>query len=475
MKKLGVIVLIVLLLGAVGWAGTTYVIGSKAQHECARIAERYQHWGPMSFTVENYARGFFSSKARTVFTMQVPPPKEKAPQIEALKVVFDNTVHHGPFLPDGGTGLALIETRVVSISPPGGDAFEKFLAKYPQLKNPVVVTKIAFDGTDNIQANIPPVEDTFGGEHFRWHGLKAEGVIAPGAKSLTGSFAMPGMDLHGKDGDMSWAGASGRFDVNEALPQLYVGTSEAKIGSMNMQVDDSAGAEIVAFDMKGMDLTSVSSYKDGLVQARQSMAFAGVTADGKTYGPGALELEELNLAAEPLASFQQQVTELYRGQTTADPQALMGRMLPLYQQLFMKLAAGKPELNIRRLHFAMPQGDIDGSLLVSFADGPGLDLKNPLGLLQRLEAKADLAVTEQLVRFLVASRAEGDLKKARKDGSLPAYSDAKIAELAQMQTSQQIIAVLSQNLAVRDGDKIKTSARLHGGELTVNGQTQKLF
>jgi uncharacterized protein YdgA (DUF945 family) len=480
MKKL-IVVIVIVLVGAVGWAGATYVIGGKAERECNKIVERYQHWGPMTLRLESYQRGFLTSRARTVVTITVPKAgkengaaagQEKQP--ETVQVVFDHTVHNGPFPGGSGAGLAVIETRLVDVSP-GHEEFEKLRKQFPWLQDPLMVSTIAFDGTEHNRMDIPVLESQIDGEQIHWGGLTIDATFSPRRKTLAGTFSMPGLDVHGDDGTLTWDGANGKIAMTEALPLVYVGTSEAQIGPLKMDMAEKKGAGRVTFEMKGLGVSSSSSCKDGLVQGGQKMAFAGLTMDGKTYGPGALEVEVKNLDGVALGAFQQQVRELYRDPQSTRPEELMGRLLPLYGQLLTKLAAGKPQLNIRRLHFVTPVGDVDGSLLISFDGGPGVDLHNPLVLLQGLEAQADLAVNEKLVKLMVADRAEAGLKTARKAGRLPAYSDEQIAALAEKQAGDQLEAVLAQNLAVRDGERIKTSATFHAGKLVVNGQSLPLF
>ncbi len=480
MKKF-IVVIVIVLLGAVGWAGATYVIGAKAEKECNKIVERYQHWGPMTLSLESYQRGFLTSRARTVVTMTVPKVgKEQGAaagqerQAETVQVAFEHTVHNGPFPGGSGPGLAVIETRLVDISP-GHEEFAKLLKRFPWLQDPLMVSTIAFDGTEHNRMDIPVLESQIDGEQIHWGGLTIDATFSPRNKTLAGTFSMPGLDVHGDDGTLSWAGANGKIAMTEALPLVYVGTSEAQIGTLKMDMAEKKGEGRVAFEMKGFEVSSSSSCKDGLVEGVQNMTFDGLTMAGQTYGPGALEVEVKNLDGAALGAFQQQVRELYRDPQSTRPEELMGRLLPLYGQLLTKLAAGNPQLNIRRLHFATPMGDVDGSLLVSFEGGQGMATQNPAVLLQGIEAQADLAVHEKLARLMLANSVEGQLKSARKAGRIPDYSDKQIAELAQKQAGDRLEAVIASNFATRQGERIKTSATFHHGELVVNGQSLPLF
>jgi uncharacterized protein YdgA (DUF945 family) len=90
---------------------------------------------------------------------------------------------------------------------------------------------------------------------------------------------------------------------------------------------------------------------------------------------------------------------------------------------------------------------------------------NPLLLLQHLEAGAQVAVHEELLKgFLRISLGQ--------DGE-QASDDLEI--LVQLRYNEQIEPLLAQNLIVRDGDVIRADAVYANGSLAVNGQAVPLF
>ena len=75
----------------------------------------------------------------------------------------------------------------------------------------------------------------------------------------------------------------------------------SKIGTMKMTM---FGGKELPFEMKGLEISTASSYEKGMVQGNQKLALAGVIIDGVTYGPGVIESEMSNLDGEALAAFQ---------------------------------------------------------------------------------------------------------------------------------------------------------------------------
>ncbi|MGE4579565.1 MAG: YdgA family protein [Desulfuromonadales bacterium] len=482
MKKF-IVLAVIVLLGVAGWAGATYFVGANVQSRYTGLIDQYGHFGPFTLTIQSYDKGFLESKAQTVVEIRVPQsPSEDGQENaeDAVSFVFEHTFRHGP-LPLGASGqqtsgpaLALVETRLVSFSADEED-FEKLLAEIPALAEPFAFSKIALDGSVQSRVTIPAFENQSEGNLVRWGGFTLESQAGPDLKTLVGTFDMPKMELIMADGRLTWNGISGRFDLAETLPMLYVGTSRASFGVMDMSFIDKQSGQLKTMQMKGFEVASDSSVDGTLVRYEQTLEFGGVTVEGETFGPGVLEIEMNNLDGEALSSFQGHVQDLYRDSDSFNPEELVGRMLPLYLQLFQNLAAGNPELTIRKLHFATPQGDVDGRVRVKLDGNADAAAGNPAALLQSLDAEADLSVAESLARSLAKDTIRQNLMGARERGDFPPYSDEEIANLVEQQVDGQIDGLLAQNFLVSDGANLKASATFSNGELVLNGTLLPLF
>ncbi len=482
MKKL-VVLGVIVLLAVAGWAGATYVIGGKVQSRYTGLIDQYGHFGPFVLTTKSFEKGFLTSTAQTVLEIRVPQEatdEGEGTNPKSVQLVFEHTFRNGP-LPmgaaegqKGGPALALVETRLVSVSA-GEEILQDLLKEVPALGKPFAFSKIAYDGSISSRVTIPAFENQSEGTLVRWGGFTLDTEAGPNLKTLSGTFEMPKLELIMADGKMTWNGFNGRFDMKEALPLVYIGTSQGAFRGMEMSFLNPENGQVQSMQMKGLEFSSDSRAEGTLISYAQTMEFGGVTVEGETFGPGALEIEMTNLDGEVLSRFQQQVQGLYRDADTFNPDELVGRILPLYVQLFQDLATGKPELSIKRLHFATPQGDVDGRLRVKIAGDNGVATGNPLALMQDLDADADLAVAESLVRTLAAETILENLQGARERGEFPPYSDAEIAQLVDQQVGSQIDGLLAQNFIVRDGTILKASATFANGELVLNGTPLPLF
>ncbi|OGR32757.1 MAG: hypothetical protein A2005_04965 [Desulfuromonadales bacterium GWC2_61_20] len=480
MKRNLVIALAFVLFCLVGWAGATYVNGIRLEKNFSGLVEKYGNLGILSVKLEDYQRGLLTAKTRTVVELKFPggvpnsPAGEPAELPDKVQIVFEHFLSHGPLSFGSGLALARIETRIVSVSP-GQAQFEQALQRFPQLKEPFLVSRVTYSGALESRMDVQAIETQIDTAQLKWGGFTAESVFSPRNKTLAGAFELRAFTARTPEAALAWDGANGHFDLAEALPLVYVGKNAFKLSACRVSMSNPETGEQNNFELKGLDVRSSSSCDGKLVQMEQAMTFAGLTMDGQTYGPGVLEIELRNLDGEGLSTYQQQILEVFGKSDTTSLDQLALQFLPVYSQLLAKMAEGNPQLNIRRLHFVAPQGEIDGQLLVSFNGGKEVSQDDPAALMQRVEASTELAIHERLVQLIAINSAEGQLKRARETGNLPQLSDAELAGMARQQASAQVEALLAQNLVVRDGDKLKTTASFRQGELVVNGQNMPLF
>jgi len=488
MKK-GWILIAVVLLGVVGWAGATYVVGGRVEKQYFALLNQYQQWGPVSLTSQGYQRGFLSAKAQTRVEMTFPTAggaEGQAPAIETLQMVFEHTVHHGP-LPFGGPSghislspaLATVETRLLRVATGDGDqAFESLLQEIPELKESLAFARIGFDGAASGLLQVPPFEKRDGDGEFLWGGATFTTEYAPRAKTLAGSFDMPKVEFRKSGGGLRWSGIRGDFDLVEAFPMLFVGSSKMTFGPLAVTEAKQPGGEGPVFELQSIEIVSDSRCEGPLVQINQTMKLDGASFEGKVYGPLLCDVEMKNLDGQVLSDFQQQLQGVYREADSFQPEELVVKLLPLYGDLLTKLLAGNPELHVKRLYVATPMGEAEGTFRMKLDGMQGVDPKDPAALmqsLQHLDSSADVAVDESLVRGILVGSLKSSQQKVADAGGRPSMSDTEIEGMVDRQLAAQLEALVAQHFIVREGKKIKSSATFKQGELVVNGQPMPVF
>ena len=480
MKKLVVTLIAILLLTAAGWAGSTWFIAGQVHQHSADLAAQLSELGMMEVSVQNYRRGFLDATFDTVLELPLPPSAKTAqgnaqpatPQV--FRLTFANRVHHGPLLPGAAPGLALVETRLVDMAP-GQEELRKVFTQVPQLKESLAVTRVDFSGTLHERFAIPAFTTNVDATAISWGGLRSDAAYSPQDKTLKANFDMSQLDVRDTDGSLSWAGANGSFDLAEALPLVYVGASKFTFNPMEMNFTSKESAQPQSMRMQSIKAVSDSSCDGKLVAVNQTLEFEGVDINGQTYGPGTYDIEMKNLDGEVLSQLQAQARQLMRD-TKDNPEQMGGQLLALYTGMMSRLLQQNPEINLRKLHFATPQGDVDANLQLRFAAVPEASPASMATMLQGLDAQAEIALHETLVRQILSGQIHNQLVAARNAGKIPdTFTDDALAQMAKDQVSNQIETFLAQNLAVRDGERLKSQATFKQGELVVNGQNLPLF
>jgi uncharacterized protein YdgA (DUF945 family) len=468
MKKLFILIGL-LLLGAAGWAGTTYVIGGKLQENHLAFVAQLAEITGLDISVQTYQRGFLSSRIETLVAIQILAQAATANNSAAptLRLTFENKVEHGPWLSKGGPGLALIETRLVKVAP-GHENYSKLFDQVPQLKESLALTRIDFSGTLSERLSIPAFNGQFAEAEITWGGLTVNSRYSARDKTLTADFSLPQLDVRAEQGSLTWAGMAGNFDLIEALPLIFVGASDALIRPLEITLTPDGQELPQSIKLQGARVTSLSSCEGNLVSITQNLEIDGIDLNDQTYGPGRCEVEVKNLDGEVLGKIRAQFRKLLHDNQQSSPDQLLAKSVSLYAELLKQ----SPEINLRQLHFATPQGNIDGSLQLSFDGSQSVDLENPAAMLQGLAAKAELALHETLVRQMITGSVLSKFMAARAAGQIPeTFNDDELAAMAEQQVTTQIDALLAQNFVVRDGDRLKTEATFDKGELLVNGQS----
>jgi uncharacterized protein YdgA (DUF945 family) len=188
-----------------------------------------------------------------------------------------------------------------------------------------------------------------------------------------------------------------------------------------------------------------------------------VAVGESTYGPASCELVGKNIDATALSEFQSSLQDLYRGMGDTDPEVFYDRVGQLYAGLFAKVLAGKPELGMPRLQVVTPLGDLKGAFSVKLLS-PVADAElNPLLLLQHLEAGAQMAVHEELLKGMLRIEMEKE------------FGGENLEEMVRQRYAEGIEPLVAQNLLVREGGILSGAAQFSNGRLTVNGKEMPLF
>lgn len=471
MKKF-VIILVIVLLGIAGWAGSTYLVGGQVEKHYREHLARFEKWGPVQMTSESYQRGFLSSKGRTLIEFSVPGSAGDEGEIETktLQLTLEHRICNGP-LPVGGGSFSLapklahIETRLVAAT--AGE--EDLLSKLPWLGAITDVATISLSGRGRDRLLVPGLEKTLEEEQLtiHWGGLQSDTEFSMDLTELAGNLEIASLKMKDDEGSLQWDGAQVDFDLYEAFPMVYLGNYKSSFGPLEVDFD-AAGKGRKKVRVEGVAIDSQASQNGSTVEYLQTLKVAKVEVDDAGYGPGELELAMRGLDGEVLSQYQRDALGVYE-QESFDPESMGLYMMQVYMRLLSGMLKGSPEIELRKVHIATPEGDFSGKLRLKFHGNEDLEPGSMPALLQQLEGQAQVTADEKLVRTLLTSMISQQMKNAYRQQGLSLPTDEEIAARAGQQVEQQLEGLIGQQFIERSEGKFHGKAVLERGELKVNG------
>ncbi|MBL8491707.1 MAG: YdgA family protein [Rhodocyclaceae bacterium] len=465
MKRL-VLVLLALVLLAAG--GFTWVSRQAGLEVAEAIAEQQafvarQPW--LRIVSQTYDRGLFASTASATVELRGPYAEAvgqalaRAAGIQGpVRLAYLHDIRHGP-LPNWRQGdltpaRAVVETRFRLEGDLGNRLPELFGPEAPAL----VVTEFIDAQGGIAHLRLPAVSrDLAGGARLAWQGLAGDIRFTRAYDSIRSDLAMPALELTGRDGRAALNRISLKADMRLGAHGLWLGTADARAGEFTA-------------NWPGMNLVATGAgYRTGVTEVGEfldvtgDMGAEGIEAQAEKAGPVRLAFSVKHLHGPTVKALRDAAEALQ--QRNLKPREEMLEQMALTRRFVGDLMRHQPELRIDELSFRMPAGDLKLSFALRVARYDEESAANPLKALDGIEADLDLDLAEPLALAL----GEKALRQRGRLAMPGAVEDPEADGQARSAASDQINALVVQGHLVRDGDRLKTSARWREGGLKVNG------
>lgn len=473
MKKLTglIIVLAVLILGGY------YGMGLLTERTIKKNIEVINQTNGLFANIEQYNRGWFTSNAQVKWRLHVPErivkddkgasqtlPAQDYQSIMSIKIC------HGPFIfcnKNLRFGVGFAET-VFPIPEEYAKQFDEQFTKdstKPQMNLSIFVNYFL---RSSLEVQVPEfklvAKDNSG--TFTWKGLDSDLNVSSNKDQVDGDLVIDGMVFMKGDTVVTLGKVTTEYDLHQTKAGLYLGDASFSLPSFDITVKN---ASIVS--IKDFTMSSTSDIDDKLFNTHFSLGVKSILANKKTYGPGELEMSLKNLDAEVLARINLQTNTMQNG-TEAERQQAMMAILPELPKLFSKGA----EFEISKLNFKIPEGSINGNLLVSLPKG---DNANPFELIQKIQGNAKLRVPVALAKQVMQQSVlqqmskEPELQQAlvqQLQAANPSANQAQLSndQLAALQTDKQISTMEKNGLIVLSGSDYVIEVTLEQGKFTIN-------
>lgn len=451
MKKL---VVAVLLLIVAGLAAAPYWFGMQAEKA---YQARLDVWSKYGAVISNasYQRGWFSSTAKANVVLSGG----------ALTLVTTHEIDHGP-LPfarwlkgDFVTtpAMALVRSNVViQIASEDMSVFA--------LPPVDASTRVGFDGVADTTWQIAAGTRKFPQD------LKAswQAVIGDARTSADGiwvHWTLKAPEIRFKLGAVSGAitGIDMINDTHRTVDGFPVGKGTIRIERVTAPLVEVNGFQATTEARKeagGMDM--LSDYRVRKVKFLTT-----------SYGPGDLKLNLRRLDIDAMRKFQRAMDDTYRKKLP--PQ--QANMIVMGHAMQMLAAMGKrnPELEIKRLAFTTPNGDIEAQGGFTL-DGRNVDLgQNPMLIATALSGGVTVHIPVALAQNWVEGVVQKEIVALRESGRLTAaerekLTPEKVAAIATQAAPARLKSVEQRLHITREGDALVLKLANDDGHLSLNGQ-----
>lgn len=500
MKKFTGLVVIIAALVLGSYYGMGYLTERKVKEDLNIVNQS----NGITAKVEKYKRGWFTSQAVLNWNLFVPEHVVTSTGGQSETVPAENyqmkmpvTIHHGPVIfadKNVKFGLGYAHSKL-SLPPKYSEQFSNLFTSESTQPKLDLSMFVSYLNNTSIDISVPAFKlvSRQGNNQFVWLGMTSATSVSSNLDKVSGNVTIDGIHIKKDPMQTILSGITSEYNLHKTPSGLYLGDASLSFPSLVISNNNKK-----LFELSQFDVHSNTNIEGGLFSSRFKTSLEKVVANDKTYGPGSLEVAIRNLDADVLAKINEQVNQVQQGSDVERQKALLA-MLPELPTLFSKGA----EFEITEMHLVMPQGKIEGNMLVSL---PKTDASNPFELLKKIQGSGKLKVPTVVLKDLLSESIRQRLMAAKPPQTIqqgiiqqmqqqPTASQvpnppssqaasaaqtapnapvsASLAEIAQQAMTladQQLASMVQSGILSMQGSVYVIEMSLNQGQLTVNGK-----
>jgi len=481
MKKFAglVVILAVLVLGSY------YVMGLITERTVKHNLTNMNQTTGVHVDIAQYDRGWYTSNA--LFNWQITVPEHTVTEngqtqtipAQEYKMSTPVKIYHGPIIFANDTvkfGMGYAYSDV----PLPAEYNDQFNATFtPDSVKPEMQMTMFVNYLTNVEIGmaIPQfkVITKKDNAEFDWKGLDSSVTVTSNQEKIKGDATLDGMQITKGTVKASVGEISTKYDLHLIPGGLYLGDASLTLPSLVVNDKDQ-----LVFELDDFDLQSSSNVEDGLFTSHFQSSLDKLVANGKTFGPGNVEIAIRNLDADVLMRINTQAQQIQQGTDVEKQQALLA-ILPEVPKLFSRGA----ELEVSSLSFKMPEGTVEGNLLVTMPKG---ESSNPFEMMQKIQGSGKIKIPAAVLKDILDSSNKQKLLAQAQTATAPAGSDvaqqiqqtstpapaAVLPADADQQinalTTAQLNAMMESGLVTKQGDDVVVELNFDQGKLQINGK-----
>lgn len=492
MKKITGLVVIVAALVLGSYYGMGYLTEKKVREDLIALNQS----NGLSAEIKKYNRGLFKSNALVDWHLAVPERVSTLPNGQTQTLPAENyemqmplVIHHGPVIFANKKvkfGLGYAQTDL-TLPAKYSEKFNKVFSGASTQPKLDLSMFVSYLNNTNVDAKVPAFKliANEGNGQLDWTGMTSATTISSDLGKINGDVTIDGLNVIKEPMNTVISAITGKYSLHKSETGMYLGDASLSFPSL---VITNANKKI--FELNQFNVNSDTNIEKGLFSSHFKSSLDKVVAHDKTYGPGSLGMAIRNLDAAILAKLNEQINQIQQS-TDSDRQKILLAMLPELPKLFSQ----GPEFEITEMNLVMPQGNIEGHMLVAL---PKTDSANPFELIQKIQGNGKLKVptvvlkdilTESIRQALSAPQPPKTINdsivqqmqqqnsgKAILTTNQPATqptvpaTPAEIALQAAATADKQLLSMLQSGLLTQQGNDYVVELTLNQGQLVVNGK-----
>lgn len=389
-----VVILAALVLGL--YYGMGYLTERKVKEDLNIVNQS----NGLTAEVESYKRGWFTSNAVLNWRLHVPEHVVSSPTGQSNTVAAEDfqmkmpvIIHHGPVIfADKSVkfGLGYAHTDL-ALPPKLVEQFNNTFSSESTQPKLDLSLFVSYLNNSSVDVSVPAFKliAKQGNGQLDWLGMTSATNVSSKLDKVDGNFTIDGLRITKDQVKTVMSAITSEYNLHKTDTGLYLGDASLSFPSLVVTNNDKK-----LFELGQFDVHSDTNIEDGLFSSHFKTSLEKVVANDKTYGPGSLEVAIRNLDADVLARINQQANQIQQG-SDADRQKALLAILPELPKLFSKGA----EFEITEMNIVVPEGSIEGNLLISL---PKTDAGNPFELMQKIQGKGKLKVPAVVLKQLVS-------------------------------------------------------------------------
>ncbi len=467
--KLSMVVGGVMLAAVAAGLGGPYWAGIHAEKNYDEIIhEAAQNYGidPKDAV---YHRGWFTSSSRIKFYIPGAKGKNKS---RAISLVSE--IHHGPVVfgvLDHPVFAASVVVTTLSLPHDLDATLHYYFGDRPPLR---MTTSVGFDGSSKTHISSPvymgPTQD--GKLTINWKGADGDSTstVTSQGENVTSHIKVPGFLVKGQGGELEIKSIELSGHGRRVQSGIFESHTTASLAKFNLNISGPKGGD-TQLSLSGLSMSDDLVPKAHMLSLKVGTQLDGLVLVGQNFGPAHYDMELRNISEKGAVEYIKMIRDMRNMQLNRGRRnEIMARLGSQGMALADEILKRSPQFEISRASLVTPQGEIAGRLLVTFDGDDEINMKNPVILINRVHAEANVEVPEMLFKTVLAGIARRQLTTSLKAKGQEMPDETTLTTTAMSVMEQEIQSMEDNGFIVNQGGHYTTTLLYDKGLLTVNGR-----